>query len=169
MPEEDQKPPAPKPDEGKTFTQADVDRIVQDRLAKEKAKYADYDDLKAKAAKVDDIEASKKSDVDKLTEQIDKLTQAQANSDQKALRAEVAMAKGLTAAQAKRLAGTSREELEADADEILEAFPVTPTDEPPKGGPPSRQPRPDLKGGSDPTEEPIETDPAKLADAVPRL
>jgi hypothetical protein len=31
----------------KTFTQADVDRIVQDRVSREKSKYADYDDLKA--------------------------------------------------------------------------------------------------------------------------
>lgn len=31
----------------KTFTQADVDRIVQDRVARTKAGYSDYDDLKA--------------------------------------------------------------------------------------------------------------------------
>lgn len=41
----------PKPE---SFTQADVDRIVADRLKREreatKAKYADYDDLKTKAA-----------------------------------------------------------------------------------------------------------------------
>ena len=29
------------------FTQADVDRIVQERLSREKAKYADYDEIKA--------------------------------------------------------------------------------------------------------------------------
>lgn len=49
--------PDPQPndpgDKPETFTQADVDRIVADRLKREreatKAKYADYDDLKAKA------------------------------------------------------------------------------------------------------------------------
>jgi hypothetical protein len=47
--------PDPKPadDKPETFTQADVDRIVADRLKREreatKTKYADYDDLKAKA------------------------------------------------------------------------------------------------------------------------
>jgi hypothetical protein len=110
VPEPETPPPTPKKDEdGKTFTQADVDRIVQDRLAKEKAKYADYDDLKVKAAKVDELEASKKTDLEKLTEQIEGLKKTQVESDQKALRAEVAMAKGLTAGQAKRLAGTNRE------------------------------------------------------------
>lgn len=35
---------------GKSFTQADVDRIVQDRLSQQaKNKFGDYDDLKAKA------------------------------------------------------------------------------------------------------------------------
>ncbi|MDF0591661.1 hypothetical protein [Candidatus Methanocrinis natronophilus] len=33
-------------DDEKKFTQADVDRIVQERLNREKAKYADYEDLK---------------------------------------------------------------------------------------------------------------------------
>lgn len=162
-------PPAPKPDD-KTFNQADVDRIVQERLAKEKAKYADYDELKAKAAKADEDAASSKTDLEKLTEQIEGLKKAQADSDLKALRAEVAVAKGLTAAQAKRLAGNSREDLEADADEILEAFPVAKKDDDtPSGAPPSRQPRPDLRGGGNPNDEPTETDPAKLAASVPRL
>lgn len=31
------------------FTQADVDRIVRERVQRERAKYADYDDLKVKA------------------------------------------------------------------------------------------------------------------------
>lgn len=38
------------PGEG-MFTQADVDRIVGDRLSRERQRYADYDDLKAAAEK----------------------------------------------------------------------------------------------------------------------
>ena len=33
--------------EEKTFTQADVDKVIAERLAREKKKYADYDNLKA--------------------------------------------------------------------------------------------------------------------------
>lgn len=33
-----------------TFTQADVDRIVRERVQRERAKFADYDDLKQKAS-----------------------------------------------------------------------------------------------------------------------
>lgn len=162
--------PKPNGDGDKTFTQADVDRIVQDRLAKEKGKYADYDELKGKADELDKLKASSQSDLEKLTEQLEGLKKSQAETEARALRAEVATAKGLTAAQAKRLAGSSREELEADADEILEAFPVsTSTEGTRSAGPPSRQPKPTLRGGSDPTtEDPVETDPAKLAESAPR-
>ena len=37
----------------RTFTQADVDRIVADRLKRDREKYADYDVLKEKAAKLE--------------------------------------------------------------------------------------------------------------------
>jgi hypothetical protein len=35
---------------GKTFTQAELDRIVADRVARERSKYADYGELKKRAA-----------------------------------------------------------------------------------------------------------------------
>ena len=59
---------------------------------------------------------------------------------------EVAHEKGLTPAQAKRLVGNTREELEADADEVLRDFPVTPATPPTKPGPkpdPSQGPKGD--------------------------
>lgn len=53
----------------RTFTQADVDKIVAERLTRERAKYADYETLSKKAAKVDElVEASKsmRSELDAL-------------------------------------------------------------------------------------------------------
>ncbi|MEU8264922.1 DUF4355 domain-containing protein [Micromonospora sp. NPDC048999] len=101
-----------------TFTQADVDRIVRERLARDREKYADYDDLRAKAAEAD----KSKSALDKLVEKVSGLEDRAAKAERRALITEVASAKGLTAAQAKRLAGETREELERDADELLAAF-----------------------------------------------
>lgn len=49
----------------KTFTQADLDRIVGERLTREKAKFADYDDLKTKAAKADELEAANATESEK--------------------------------------------------------------------------------------------------------
>ncbi|QFQ29716.2 hypothetical protein EEW87_004280 [Janibacter melonis] len=40
----------------KTFTQAELDRVVSDRLSRERSKFADYDDLRTKAARVDELE-----------------------------------------------------------------------------------------------------------------
>ena len=65
-------------DDGKTFTQADIDRAVKDRLTREKAKFADYDDLKATAAKWQEHEDDQKSELEKLQDQI---TAAEAERD----------------------------------------------------------------------------------------
>lgn len=106
----------------KTFTQAEVDRIVADRLKREREqtaqRYADYDQLKAKAAEAD----SSKTELQKLGERVTAAEKRAADAEARQLRAEVAQAKGLTPAQAKRLTGSTKEELETDADELLESF-----------------------------------------------
>jgi len=120
------------------------------------------DDL---AAKLAEIENAGKSELQRLQEQAEQATKRAEAAEASALRHEIAAAKGLTPAQAKRLVGATREELEADADEILEAF--MPSEVPPSA-PPSARPSPVLKGGTDPSTDPVETDVAKLAEFVPR-
>ncbi|MGW2514701.1 hypothetical protein ACWC0A_36055 [Streptomyces scopuliridis] len=51
-----------------------------------------------------------------------------------ALRITVAAAKGLTPAQASRLRGSTKEELEADADDLLKDFAPVPPASPPRAG-----------------------------------
>ena len=46
-----------------TFTQAQLDRMVGERVTRERAKYADYEDLKAKAAKLQEFEDAQKSEL----------------------------------------------------------------------------------------------------------
>jgi hypothetical protein len=91
-----------------TFTQADVDRIVRERVKREREKFADYDDLRAQAGEKATLE-----------ERVAEIERQAKDSESRALRAEIANAKGLTPNQAKRLVGETREELEADADELL--------------------------------------------------
>jgi hypothetical protein len=98
--------PAPAPEQ--TFTQADVDRIVKERVQRERAKYADYDELKAKAGQSTTLE-----------ERVADIERQARDSERRAMRAEIANVKGLSPSQAKRLVGETREELEADADELL--------------------------------------------------
>jgi hypothetical protein len=58
----------------------------------------------------------------RLTEQVSQLTRTAEEDRLARWRAEVAADKKLTAAQARRLTGTTKEELESDADDLLEAF-----------------------------------------------
>lgn len=97
-------------------TQADLDRIVENRLAKERAKYAGFDDLKAKAEKFDQAEAANKSELQKAQDAAAAAEKRATDAEAKALRGEVAAAKGVPAAL---LSGSTQEELEAAADALL--------------------------------------------------
>lgn len=62
-------PPADPPgDPSRRLTQAEVDRIVEDRLARERAKYSDYGDLKTKAESFDALEEQGKTDLERAQE-----------------------------------------------------------------------------------------------------
>ena len=59
--------------EVKTFTQAELDKILGERLAREREKYADYDSLMEKAKKLDQIEEDAKTELQKAQERAEKL------------------------------------------------------------------------------------------------
>jgi hypothetical protein len=85
--------------------------------------------------------------------------------DTEAMRAEVALLKGLTPAQVKRLVGATREELEADADELLTLFPRT-SDGVAQGVGTLPDRIGDLHGGGDPTQP--HSDLRKIINDIPR-
>ena len=169
MPDEDA-PPA-----GDTFTQADIDRIVADRVKRERAKYADYDEVKAKAAQFEQLDSAAKSEVEKATERAAAAEAKLAKAEADATRLAVAMSKGLTESQAKRLVGSTREDLEADADELLATFrpadtatsATTSTDTATPHVSLTRKPT-ELSGGLDP-DQPAEPSVAQLLEDIPRL
>lgn len=74
----------------KTFTQAELDGIVNDRLTRERKKYDGFDDLKRKAGEFDKLADAQKSEAERLTGQITdltgQLTQAQQRERSYALR-----------------------------------------------------------------------------------
>lgn len=119
--------------------------------------------------KVKDFETKDLSEVDRLKRENEELKSKSAApaDDLRADRLEVALEKGLTAAQARRLSGSTREELEADADSYIEEHGIGKGDGEGEG-PPSNRPRGRLTtglGGND--EAPDELDPAKLGDQLP--
>ena len=109
--------------EPKSFTQEQVDQIVEKRLAKERGKYKDYDELKTKARKLDEMENAGKSELDKLKEsnaalrkQID---DAAAEKQHAEWVSEVAKDKDVPA---ELLRGSTRDELEAHAELLHKAL-----------------------------------------------
>lgn len=69
------------PPEQKPFTpitsQDDLNRIIAERVQRERGKYADYADLKAKAGRLDEIEQANKSEIEKAN---DRATKAEAEA-----------------------------------------------------------------------------------------
>lgn len=127
----------------------------------------DKDKLKTErdefATKVRTFEDASKSEQEKLAEQAAADKKAATEATREAARLRVALKKGLSETQAKRLVGDSEEALEKDADELLESFKQE--DE----GKAPRAPRERLRSGAAPSAEPDETDPRKLAGKVSRL
>lgn len=104
----------------RTFTQAEMNAIISDRLTRERSKYADYDDLKAKAAQFDAAQEAGKTELQKanekaakLQEQLDTLTRANTLRE---LRSKVAAATGVPA---ELLSGDTEESCTAQAQAIL--------------------------------------------------
>ena len=104
----------------KTFTQAELDKIVQERVGRERAKFEGYEDLKAKAQKFDEMEEARKSELQKAQERADaaeaQLKKMQHDKDIQAMRTKVASEKGVPA---ELLTGETEEACSTQADNIL--------------------------------------------------
>ena len=107
--------------EERTFTQAELNAIVQKRLGEQASKYENYEELKAKAQKFDEIEEQGKSELQKANEKASALekeleSMKQANTVRE-IREEVAKELGVPA---RLLNGKTKEECEAQAKDLLE-------------------------------------------------
>lgn len=121
------------------------------------------------AKRLSELEDSQKSEIEKVTDKATQAEQRAAEAEAKALRFEVAADKapeGMAAAKVRKLAqfltGTTQEELEEQADEILALI-----GDADGGEKPSRRPKERLKSGAASDSEP-EPDPKKIADSVMR-
>ena len=97
-------------------SQEELDRIIQSRLARDRAKFADYDELKKAADRLSQIEEANKTEAEKAAARADAAERRAAELETKALRAEVANAKGVPVAL---LTGSTQEELEVAADALI--------------------------------------------------
>lgn len=110
---------------GKTFTQAELDKILGERLAREREKYADYDQLKKDAEELKKRRETEMSEVEKA-----KAAAAAAEAKLKAkeaeiealtiqqLRSRLVAEAGLSVALADRVKGTDEASIKADIEEL---------------------------------------------------
>ena len=107
--------------EGRTFTQAELDKIVQNRVYEERKKLADYDDLKAKA---DELDQLKEANNTELQEAQDRAAKAEKDlADLKAaeaLRESRAKVSAETGVPSELLTGENEEACKEQAKKILE-------------------------------------------------
>lgn len=98
-------------------SQEELDRIIQKRIERERSRYSDYDELKEKASQLDEIEESKKSEIEKATARAAELEAQLEQAQLAVLRSDVAADKGVPS---NLLTGSTKEELEASADSLIE-------------------------------------------------
>lgn len=148
-------PPAPDPDPAAAKAE---DRLRDDHpVVKALAKA--NEEAKQARLKVKEFEDRDKTETERVAEKAAELEKNLTTAQADAVRFEIALDKGLTKSQAKRLVGSSREELEADAEELLADLgtkPIIPS-------------RPSGQGGGSAPSDASETrSPADLAAAVVR-
>ena len=139
--------------------------------AERRARRTAEKELKALRDKVKEREDLDKSELERLQDRIAEAEKRAEEAKAKADRYEVAAAKGLTPAQAKRLVGSTREELEADADEMRSELGLDKNDDDKdeetkdeEGS--TGRPKERLKSGASPDDDAEEPDAGKLADSI---
>ena len=118
MPNDNETPTqgAPAENTERTFTQAELDAIVRDRLKREREKYADYADLQTKAKAYDEAQEAAKSELQRAVERAEKaeteLAGIKQEQERAALVAKLAAEKGVSAEMLSRMAGDVAENAE---------------------------------------------------------
>ena len=132
-------------------SQDEFDARVQKRIERERGKFKDYDDLKAKADQLDKLEDEKGSDVEKANRRaeqaeksLEELQTTLAKRDREDLVREIGDELGLPAKLRGRVQGDDDKAIRADIAELLDGLPKV--DKPAeKSGPPTNSPKEKIK------------------------
>src|SRR5699024_11579001 len=88
-------------------TKEDFEKAIAQRVARERGRFSDYDELKSKAEQFDKLEEEKKSELEKLQEKLAKAEEKARASELSALKSQVAEEQGVPA---KLITGSRSEE-----------------------------------------------------------
>lgn len=136
-------------DQGKTLTQAEVDKIVADRVARERKKFGDYDDLKKKAAEFDKIKESQKTELEKAKDRETALAVELQKYKVAEIRRAAASAAGLDPEFADFITAADEQEAEEQAKKLAERLKAKAPDlkQGTRTSPPPQRSRDDLLRG----------------------
>lgn len=113
----------PAADEFKAITsQDDLNRVIADRISRERAKFADYEDVKTKAARLDEIEAANQTEAEKAAARVADLEKQLGEMQAATTRLRIANEHGITDAEdiALFLTGTDEETLTKQAKRLAD-------------------------------------------------
>lgn len=98
-------------------SQEELNRLIGDRIGKVKSQYADYDDLKAKASKFDEVEEKNKTELQKAQERAEAAERRATEFEHSALVSRIAVEEGVIP---EVLKGSTEEELRNSAARVKE-------------------------------------------------
>lgn len=101
-------------------SQDDLNRIIADRVSRERGKFADYADFKSKAEKFDQLEAEKLTETQRLQAQLDELSGKASAAEKANARLSVIAAEGIPAEYQDLVHGDTPEALSASAKKAKE-------------------------------------------------
>lgn len=117
----------------KTFTQADVDRVVADRLERERKKYAEFDNYKKAKEELDALKEGQKTELEKAQTAQSKAEAKAAELEAKiktlelnALKSKLASEAGLPAELSDRIRGDDETAIKADIEVLKKVIPQKP-------------------------------------------
>lgn len=109
----------------KTFTQEELERILAERLKREREKYKDYDELKKAAEELRKIKESQMSEQEKLQMRLAEIEREKLERERELAELKTSLVKqkvlnelGLPLSLADRIFGETEEEIRQDAEEL---------------------------------------------------
>lgn len=112
-------------------TQEELNRIIADRISREKAKFADYNDLKTKATQFDELAEAQKSETQKALERAEAAERALAETQSEKLRLSVIAKHSIPEEYQEFVSGATEEELLAKVEKVKSLIPPAAVVEPP--------------------------------------
>lgn len=114
----DETPTGGKPEFTPPASQDELNAMIGARLERERAKFSDYEDLRAKASRFDELEAANRTELEKATAKASEWEQAATSANSELVRLRVATKYGISEDDLDLLGSGSEEELTKRAERI---------------------------------------------------